>query len=311
MNISQLEYLIAAINLGSYASAAKSLYISPQAVSKGISDLERELKIKLFVKSGRGIEATSDGALLAAKASEIIQSCGDLKRYADLLNCDNDMSAVGSLAVAVASSPYEGSIVSNTLFDSFTKQYPGIDVELFYSSSGEALSALYEDVVDVSIVLGRIKMEQFMCAKLFESELRIAVNKMHPLAKRDCVPLSSLVNYPIAKPYDLRCCYRVIVNQFEKINFSPHFVDLPPLIESQEHFLKEENGIIFISYSPSLDDRYPDMDFIPLDRDDRIGIPVCIAWRHDNKEKLISLVQKSLIQSLRDEKRVFRSGKTK
>jgi DNA-binding transcriptional LysR family regulator len=32
MNINQLEYLIAAIDLGSYADAAKSLYVTPQAV---------------------------------------------------------------------------------------------------------------------------------------------------------------------------------------------------------------------------------------------------------------------------------------
>jgi DNA-binding transcriptional LysR family regulator len=87
VNISQLEYLIATIDLGSYARAAKSLYVTPQAVAKGISDLERELKIKLFVKSGRGIEATSDGALLATK---IIQSCEDLKRYANVLACSDE-----------------------------------------------------------------------------------------------------------------------------------------------------------------------------------------------------------------------------
>ena len=302
MTINQLEYLITAIDLGSYANAAKALYITPQAVSKGISDLEKELNLKLFVKAGRGIEVTSNGVLLAAKATEIIQSCEDFKWYANLLNCDDGMDVFGSLTVAVASSPYEGGVISSTLFDRFTRQHPNIKIELTYSSSGTCLSALYDDVVDTSIILGRVKMEQFICVKLFDSELRIAVGKAHPLAKQKYISLGSLANYPIAKPHDLRCCHQEIVAQFGRIGFSPCFVDLPPFIESYNLFLKEDGGAIFVSHNPSLDNLYPDVVHVPLDKDDQIRIPVCIAWRRGNKEKLVSPIQKSLIQSLRDEK---------
>jgi DNA-binding transcriptional LysR family regulator len=298
------EYLIATIERGSYASVAKSLYMTPQAVSKGISDLEKELEIKLFVKSGRGIEATSNGVLLATKATEIIQSCEDLKRYAGLLNCDNEMGAFGSLVIALASSPYEGGIISRTVIDQVIKQYSGIKVELIYSPSGAGLSALYKDVADASIILGRVKMEQFICTKLFESELRIAVSRLHPLGKQHYVSLDDLINYPLAKPYDLRCCYQEIVTRFGRINFSPRFVDLPSSVESYDRFLQEDSGVIFVSYNPSLDSLHADVNFISLDKDDRITIPVCIAWRQGNKEKLLSLIQKSLIQSLRDEKRM-------
>ncbi|MDR1014363.1 MAG: LysR family transcriptional regulator substrate-binding protein [Coriobacteriales bacterium] len=246
---------------------------------------------------------------MATKATEIIQGCEDLKRYADALGCDSETGAFGSLRIAIASSPYEGSIISRALLDKLARRYPGIKLELIYSSSGAGLSALYEDVVDVSIVLGRVKMEQFTCIKLFESELRIAVDKLHPLAKRCCVPLSDVVSYPIAKPHDLRCCYQAIVAQFERINFSPCFVDLPPFIESCGRFLKEESGVVFVLHEPSqressFSDLYANVDLISLNQDERITVPVCIAWRKGNKEKLISLLQKSLIRSLKDERRM-------
>jgi DNA-binding transcriptional LysR family regulator len=303
MNISQLEYLIAAIDLGSYAEAAKLLYVTPQAVAKGISDLEQELKIELFVKSGRGIEVTSEGALLATKATVIVQDYEDFERYASLLKCDDEGNVFGSLAVAVASFPYEGDIVLRTPFDRLAEQYPGIEVDVVRRSSGEALVVLYEGVVDVSIVLGRVKTERFSCAKLFESELRIAVSKLHPLAEQRCVSFSDLVNYPIAKPYDLRCCYQEVAARFERIDLSPRFVDLPPFIENYDQFLEKENGIIFVLHDPSLNDAHPDTVFIPFGRNERIAIPVCIAWQQGNKEKLVSLAQKSLIRFLGDEKR--------
>jgi DNA-binding transcriptional LysR family regulator len=299
MNINQLEYLVAAVSLRSYARAAKSLFLTPQAVSRGIADLENELGIKMFAKSGRGIEATPDGALLAEKAVEIIRSYDDFKRYAELLNHNDETGAFGSLSIVVASSPYEGAVIPGSSFDRIKEQYPGIALELTYSSSGTGLSALYDGLIDASVVLGRIKMERFSCVKLFESELQVAVGKSHPLARRSCVSLSSLKDYPIARSDDLRCCHQEIVRQFGRINLSPRFIDLPPSVESHRRFLSEEDGVIFALHDPSLLSLHPDTNFIPLDRSEQIGIPVCLAWQTGNKDKAISLIQKSLLENRR------------
>ena len=55
MNISQLEYLVSAIHLGSYSRAAKEQFVTPQAVSKAIRTLESELGLKLIVSSVKTI----------------------------------------------------------------------------------------------------------------------------------------------------------------------------------------------------------------------------------------------------------------
>lgn len=61
MNISQLEYLVSAIHLGSYSRAAKEQFVTPQAVSKAIRTLESELGLKLIVSSGKTISPTDVG----------------------------------------------------------------------------------------------------------------------------------------------------------------------------------------------------------------------------------------------------------
>ena len=43
MQLAQLNYLHAVIAEGSYAAAARVLYVTPQAVSKALIGLEREL----------------------------------------------------------------------------------------------------------------------------------------------------------------------------------------------------------------------------------------------------------------------------
>ena len=72
MNISQLEYLVSAIHLGSYSRAAKEQFVTPQAVSKAIRTLESELGLKLISSSGKTILPTDVGLLIAEEAEAII-----------------------------------------------------------------------------------------------------------------------------------------------------------------------------------------------------------------------------------------------
>lgn len=48
MDIRQLKYLSAVVNYGDYQLAARSLFISPQGLSKAIRQLENELGLALM-----------------------------------------------------------------------------------------------------------------------------------------------------------------------------------------------------------------------------------------------------------------------
>ena len=61
MNIKQITYLAAVIEHGSLSAAAKGQYVTVQAVSKAIADLERELGQSLFVRESRGVHPTPFG----------------------------------------------------------------------------------------------------------------------------------------------------------------------------------------------------------------------------------------------------------
>mgnify|MGYP002271203767 FL=1 len=59
LNIKQVRYFVAVFQSGSLSAAAKEQYVTVQAVSKAIADLERELKNELFVRESRGVHSTS------------------------------------------------------------------------------------------------------------------------------------------------------------------------------------------------------------------------------------------------------------
>lgn len=69
MTLTQLNYLITIAETGSLNQAAGKLYVSQPSLTGAMQELEKELRITLFHRSGRGVTLTGDGAefLLYAK----------------------------------------------------------------------------------------------------------------------------------------------------------------------------------------------------------------------------------------------------
>lgn len=63
MEIRQLKYFLAVANQRSFVNAANVLYISRQAVSKAVSQLEEELQVELFMRDSNGAFLTPAGVL--------------------------------------------------------------------------------------------------------------------------------------------------------------------------------------------------------------------------------------------------------
>ena len=69
MTLTQLHYLMVIAETNSLNKAAEQLYMSQPSLTSAMKELERELGITLFYRSGRGVTLTGDGAefLLYAK----------------------------------------------------------------------------------------------------------------------------------------------------------------------------------------------------------------------------------------------------
>ena len=72
MDIKSLTYFLTAAREGSITKAANSLNLTQPNLSRQISNLEKEIGKKLFIRSNYSIKLTSDGVLLKKRAEEII-----------------------------------------------------------------------------------------------------------------------------------------------------------------------------------------------------------------------------------------------
>lgn len=61
MTIQQLHYIITISETGSLNKASEILYVSQPSLTSSVKELEKELGITIFHRSGRGVTPTNEG----------------------------------------------------------------------------------------------------------------------------------------------------------------------------------------------------------------------------------------------------------
>lgn len=75
-----LEMFVSVAEQNSFAATASKLRVSPPAVTRGISALEKRLGTSLFHRSTRAVSLTDDGATFLPKARQILADMEDAER---------------------------------------------------------------------------------------------------------------------------------------------------------------------------------------------------------------------------------------
>ena len=82
MTVQQLKYIITISETGSLNKASEVLYVAQPSLTNAVQELERELGITLFNRSGRGVTLTNDGMEFVQYARQVVQQYdGLLEKY--------------------------------------------------------------------------------------------------------------------------------------------------------------------------------------------------------------------------------------
>ncbi|MBP3950862.1 LysR family transcriptional regulator [Bacillus suaedae] len=187
MNTEALEYFIKVYEKKSVTAAAKDLYITPQGISKMIKQLEMELETELFYRGPRGMEATKAGELLHARAKHIRYLMEDIKKEISIISGKN-----GTLNVVVTYSAT--SLLPIDYLYRFSEINPDIQIKLREYPDEYPLSRLFQDEIDVGLVMEPDEIEDCEYEMIAPGEVVIVVSKSHPLAEKDEISLVELEN---------------------------------------------------------------------------------------------------------------------
>lgn len=148
MALERLTGLIAfarAGSMGSYTAAARSLSISPSAVSKSVQRLEARLGVMLFTRTTRSLTLTAEGRELHERALRLLRDAEAIEQAA--VSARSEPS--GNLRIA-ASLPLGIHVIAPAL-PAFQHRYPQLSIDLRLS---DRIVDLVEEGIDIAVRIG-------------------------------------------------------------------------------------------------------------------------------------------------------------
>lgn len=198
MTLTQLNYIITIAETKSINKAAELLYVSQPSLTSAVQELEKELGIILFNRSGRGVTLTNDGAEFLLYAKQLYgQYETILEKYGEN----------GSLKKKFGVSTQHYSFAVKAFVD-MAKQF---DMSKYEFAIRETKTA--EVISDVSTMKSEIgvlylsdfnrkSMEKLLRSAglefhhLIDCQAYVYLWKNHPLAKEESISFSQLSDYP-------------------------------------------------------------------------------------------------------------------
>ncbi len=197
MTLQQLHYAIVISEQGSMNKAAELLYIAQPSLTSAVKELEREIGITIFNRTGKGVSLTADGTEFLAYARQVYQQYETLQQ-----------KYIGGgirKKFGVSAQHYSFAVQA---FIEMVKQFGTCDYEFAIreTKTGEVI----DDVTTMRSEIGVLYLSEFNRQtmmrlfqanhlefhKLIDCGVYAYVWKENPLAKQDSVSFAELEPYP-------------------------------------------------------------------------------------------------------------------
>src|SRR3974390_288619 len=146
VSLDQLRTFIAAVDEGSFSAAARKLFRSQSVVSETVSNLENQIGVPLFDRSGRYPKLTAAGVVLLADARGIISNVDLLKARA------KGMAAGLEPELSVVVDVFYPIDAITQAAKEFRQQYPGVALRIYVEALGAAIKPVLDDRCSIGIV---------------------------------------------------------------------------------------------------------------------------------------------------------------
>jgi DNA-binding transcriptional LysR family regulator len=189
LKLRDLHILLAVVEWGGMAKAARHLAVSQPVVSRAIADLERGLGVRLLDRTPTGIEPTAYGRTVLNRGlavfDELRGSVKDIKFLSDPM--------AGELRIGSNQAVAAGLLVE--ILNKLSTDRPRV---AFQVKLGDAATLLYQDLRgrNVDLLFGRmldIREEDVETEVLFEDPLLVIAGSTSPWARRRRIALKDLM----------------------------------------------------------------------------------------------------------------------
>ncbi|MCQ2439473.1 MAG: LysR family transcriptional regulator [Oscillospiraceae bacterium] len=190
MEIRQLRYFLAVANARSFLQAADLLYVSRQAVSKAITQLEDELNVSLFVRTQNGAMMTPAGIYFYPRATALTADFDRLK--GEMLEVDRTYRS--RIRLYMAFGVYD--MFARPLHDYADRHYSEMDLQVHGCLDSDCEVMLADRQADVVLSFSPIANHMLVTTPILETPVKILLPKGHPLCAKETLTREDLALWP-------------------------------------------------------------------------------------------------------------------
>ncbi len=166
VRVDDLQLFARTAALGSFSRAAREADLLPGQVAAAVARLERELDLRLFVRTTRSLRLTAEGALYLPYAQQVLATLREGRARVQ----GEDAILAGSLQVAAPSDL--GRNVLLPWLTAFRAAHPRLQLHLQLS---DQVADVFRDPVDIAFRLGRFDNASYVALPLLAHNRRVLV----------------------------------------------------------------------------------------------------------------------------------------
>jgi DNA-binding transcriptional LysR family regulator len=194
VELRHLRYFVAVAETQNVLRAAtQKLHVSQPAVSRQIRDLEDELGVQLFERTGKAVNLTDAGRLFLKEARAV------LERTDEAVANVRGFAQAGETELHVGYSPIASAHIVPAALRAFQQVMPGVHVRLHDWSNEEIVAGLRDGRLQLAFIVPPptrggfrdLRFEELLCERV-----RLAVPPNHRLAQRRSVSLADAAQEP-------------------------------------------------------------------------------------------------------------------
>ena len=214
MTLTQLLYFRELAKIQHLTRTADALHVSQPSLSNAISSLEKELGAKLFVRKGRSITLSEQGAAFYLCVDQVIETLNTgvekVRESNRLGQSIVRISFISSLALTIM--PF--------LLENLSLEHPDITISLKYEENQQALidSLLSEKI---HLALGFSAEGSPISVPLVKEELVFLMSKNHRLAQAKSLSLYDVQDEPILMSSKDAYMFQHVNNMFSYCGIAP------------------------------------------------------------------------------------------
>lgn len=191
MELAHLQTFVDASHTLNFSDTAQRLHITQPTVSKHIQELERELGVDLFERSGGKVQLSQAGRSLLPWAQQLLRECN---RFHELAHSLSEQVA-GPLSIACATA--SGKYLLPLLAARFRQRFPNVLLRIGPSTPKQIVKDLVNQEIDLGIVSFENYAEGLECQQFNLDEIILIAPAHHRWAERASIEPDELLEEPI------------------------------------------------------------------------------------------------------------------